>query len=168
MILNTFITTAQAQSQEGKVLWTYELQGEDRSDYYRHGCATTKRRPFNVEICFTENIRNSFKEAIQGHVQVYLNGRIEKFQIIGVSKAEFLYKTNEYSSNTSFYKRFITLRDHYGRQSNIIEVFSPLLVHGSKIIRSSRVSGPLPNGEVLPFLENFYVHPTYIKNYYQN
>lgn len=165
--LIAFIFTAQAFAQlnDPRVLWTYTLRSNATRDYYKHGCATTKQEPFNVEMCFSEKFRNNLDQPIQAYVKFFSNGSVETFQVVKSSKWEFLYRTTQYVSNSSFYARTITLEDSSGRRSDVREVFTTLSDYYDGIIRSRSISGILPNGERLPLLENYYVFPSYIKNY---
>lgn len=162
-LLSSFQT--RAQSSDTRVLWTYTLRSAATQDYFKYGCATTKKQPFNVEMCFSEKFRENLKHPIEAYVKYYSNGRIETFRVIGTSQWEFINRTTEYVYNTSSYRRSITLEDSSGRRSDLSEVFTPMRDSYGGLIRSQKLSGILPNGEVLPSLENYYVSPTYIKNY---
>lgn len=159
------IAHSEAQAVDARVLWTYTLRSGAIQDDFKLGCATTKSRPFLVEMCFSEKFRKNLDQPIEAYVKYYSHGRIETFQVVGVSKWQFLYRTSQYVSNSSFYSRTITLEDSSGRRSDVKEVFTPLSDSYGGIIRAKALSGVLPNGEVMPVLENYYVFPTFIKNY---
>lgn len=165
--LSAFVATydSLAQAVDARVLWTYTPRSNATQDYYKHGCATTRTGPFNVEMCFSEKFRKNLDQPIEAYVKYFSNGRVETFRVVAVSKWKFLYRTTEYVSNSSFYRRTITLEDGSNRRSDVEEVFTTLSDYSDGLIRSKRLSGILPNGDVLPILENFYVFPSYIKNY---
>lgn len=146
----------------GTILWLNNFKG-GMKEFYTPGCIGPKDFKSNkVELCVKEAFRTKSSAPINAFVAFYSKGQINEFKVVNVSEWKFIGQTTDYAFNDSFYERTITLEDHVGRQSDIVDVISPNFSYG--IISIKSITGTLPNGEVLPSLTNFYSAPSFIKN----